>query len=171
MFVLYEIPLIVLAVYAVWEWGWKDRGFSCVWRRECGEDGSSEKHSLFMLLMLVWSLVTVVFYGWVGEKVPWLLIHQLFPILFLASYRMSGKKVFAGVFTVVFLLLMTMHVCFTPVDINEPIVQVQNSEDMREVMALIDSAKMVVVALIHIGHFHGIIVVRSGIRSCFMARR
>ena len=38
------------------------------------------------------------------------------------------------------------HVAFIPADINEPIVQVQNSEDMREVMKLMDASDHVVVA-------------------------
>jgi predicted membrane-bound mannosyltransferase len=41
---------------------------------------------------------------------------------------------------------MTWHVAFVPVDINEPIVQVQNSEDMRVVMDLIDHADRVILA-------------------------
>ena len=48
--------------------------------------------------------------------------------------------------TGVFLLIMTLHLCFTPVDINEPIVQVQNSEDVREIMKLIDASDTVVIA-------------------------
>ena len=36
--------------------------------------------------------------------------------------------------------------CFVPVDMNEPIVQVQNSEEMRVVMQLIDASDIVVVA-------------------------
>ena len=41
---------------------------------------------------------------------------------------------------------MTFHVAFTPADINEPIVQVQNSEDLRDVFAKIDAADRVAVA-------------------------
>jgi len=45
-----------------------------------------------------------------------------------------------------FLVLMTFHVAFAPGDINEPIVQVQNSEDLRLVMHLIDASDSVVIA-------------------------
>ena len=41
---------------------------------------------------------------------------------------------------------MTLHVAFTPADINEPIVQVQNSEELREVFAKIDAADRVAIA-------------------------
>jgi len=41
---------------------------------------------------------------------------------------------------------MTWHVAFVPADINEPIVQVQNSEDLRMVMQLMDASDHVVIA-------------------------
>lgn len=147
MFLLYEIPLLILAWYAIWQWGWKDNGINYIRNTHTAEELSNDaKISLFILLMVIWTASTLVFYGWVGEKVPWLLIHQLFPVILLASYRIEKKKIIAGIITVAFLIGMTVHVCFTPTDINEPIVQVQNSEDMREVMKIIDSAKNVVVA-------------------------
>jgi len=147
MFLLYEIPLLILAWYAIWQWGWKDNGINYIRNTHTAEELSNDaKISLFILLMVIWTGSTLVFYGWVGEKVPWLLIHQLFPVILLASYRIEKKKIIAGIITVAFLIGMTVHVCFTPTDINEPIVQVQNSEDMREVMKIIDSAKNVVVA-------------------------
>ena len=149
MFILYEVPLLLLALYAVIQWIWKDKGFSAIRRNDedCREPISeSSKTSLFMLLAVLWTITTVAFYGYVGEKVPWLLIHQLFPVILLASFKIEGKKIFAGIITGVFLLIMTLHLCFTPVDINEPIVQVQNSEDVREIMKLIDAADTVVIA-------------------------
>ena len=41
---------------------------------------------------------------------------------------------------------MTWHVAFIPADINEPIVQVQNSEDLRDVMNIMDNSSHVVLA-------------------------
>jgi hypothetical protein len=37
-------------------------------------------------------------------------------------------------------------VAFVPADINEPIIQVQNSEEMREVMGLMDNSSLIVIA-------------------------
>jgi predicted membrane-bound mannosyltransferase len=85
-------------------------------------------------------------YGYIGEKVPWLLIHQLLPVIFVAVYRMNTWKVIYSAVAVIFLAGMVWHIAFVPVDISEPIVQVQNSEDMRMVMDLIDASDKVVIA-------------------------
>ena len=149
MFLLYELPLILLAIYGLWEWGWKNHGISGlkkISQENLVIDPYKQKKDYLMLLAIIWSVVTLIFYGYVGEKVPWLLIHQLFPVILLASYNIKGKKTIAGVLTIIFLLIMTLHVCFTPADINEPIVQVQNSEDMREVMQFIDESNTTIVA-------------------------
>jgi hypothetical protein len=42
--------------------------------------------------------------------------------------------------------MVLWHTSFVPADINEPIVQVQNSDDLRTVMALIDVSDKVVVS-------------------------
>jgi hypothetical protein len=67
-------------------------------------------------------------------------------MIVVATYRLNWWKIgFAAVGTL-FLIGMTWHVAFIPADINEPIIQVQNSEDMRTVMGLMDNADHVVVA-------------------------
>jgi predicted membrane-bound mannosyltransferase len=91
-------------------------------------------------------ILTMAFYAYVGEKVPWLLIHQLLPVCFVAVYKLNWQKIVFALVGCIFLVVMTWHVAFIPVDINEPIVQVQNSEDMREVMHLIDASDNVIIA-------------------------
>jgi uncharacterized protein (TIGR03663 family) len=113
-------------------------------RKEAG--GKSEE---FFRFCIVWMISTMALYAFVGEKVPWLIIAQLLPMIFVATYRLDWQKtafVFAGC---LFLIVVTWHVAFVPVDINEPIVQVQNSEDLREVMGLMDNTSLVVVASEH----------------------
>ncbi len=153
---LYEIPLVVLALYNVFQWGIRDRGFSQIrtlfrpdsdrTTLETGVTHPSWRNEILMMFAIWWAFLSLCFYGYIGEKVPWLIIHQLPPLILLATYRMDGKKVIAGLFTGLFLVIMMIHVCFTPGDINEPIVQVQNSEDLRTIMALIDASDHVVVA-------------------------
>jgi uncharacterized protein (TIGR03663 family) len=104
------------------------------------------KSDEFFRLCIWWMILTMAFYAYVGEKVPWLLIPQLLPMCFVAVYKLNWQKIAFALVGCIFLVAMTWHVAFIPVDINEPIVQVQNSEDMREVMQLIDASDNVVVA-------------------------
>jgi hypothetical protein len=62
---------------------------------------------------------------------------------------MTPKKTLIALGGCLFLILVTWHVAFVPADINEPIVQVQNSEDLRVVMQLIDVSDKVVIASEH----------------------
>ena len=86
-------------------------------------------------------IATMAFYAYVGEKVPWLIIAQLLPMCFVATYKLNWQKTAFALAGCIFLVVMTWHVAFVPVDINEPIVQVQNSEEMREVMGLMDNSR------------------------------
>jgi predicted membrane-bound mannosyltransferase len=104
------------------------------------------KPDVFFRFCIYWLLLSMAFYAYVGEKVPWLLIHQLLPLCFVAVYKLNWQKVVIGIAGCIFLIVMTWHVAFIPADINEPIVQVQNSEDLREVMHLIDASDHVVIA-------------------------
>ncbi|MCK9592050.1 MAG: TIGR03663 family protein [Methanoregula sp.] len=100
----------------------------------------------FFRFCIYWMILIMAFYAIVGEKVPWLIIPQLLPLCFIAVYKMNWQKMAFAIIGCIFLLLMTWHVAFVPADINEPIVQVQNSEDLREVMQLIDASGNVVIA-------------------------
>ena len=104
---------------------------------------TEDRPELFFRFCIYWMLLTMAFYAIMGEKVPWLLIHQLLPMCFVAVYRLNRQKAVFAVAGCVFLAAMTMHVAFVPADINEPIVQVQPSEDLREVMHGIDASDSV----------------------------
>lgn len=110
-------------------------------RKEAG--GKSE---VFFSFCIVWMIGTMALYAFVGEKVPWLIIPQLLPMIFIATYRLDWRKTAFALAGCFFLIVMTWHVAFVPVDINEPIVQVQNSEDLREVMGLMDRADLIMLA-------------------------
>jgi predicted membrane-bound mannosyltransferase len=91
-------------------------------------------------------LLSMAFYAIVNEKVPWLIIPQLLPAILVAVYRMTNTKLLISVVSVIFLVLVTWHIAFVPADVNEPIVQVQNSEDLRGLFAQIDNSTHVAVA-------------------------
>jgi hypothetical protein len=91
-------------------------------------------------------IASLAIYAYIGEKVPWLILHQLLPMVFVATFRLDRLKMVIVAVGAVFLLGMTLHVAFTPGDIAEPIVQVQNSEDLRLVMQWMDESDRIAVA-------------------------
>jgi predicted membrane-bound mannosyltransferase len=106
----------------------------------------NRKSEEFFRFCVVWMIATMAFYAYVGEKVPWLIIPQLLPMCFVATYKLNWQKTAFALAGCIFLLVMTWHVAFVPADINEPIIQVQNSEEMREVMGLMDNSSLIVIA-------------------------
>jgi uncharacterized protein (TIGR03663 family) len=108
--------------------------------------GPINKQEEFARFSIVWLILSLAAYAYIGEKVPWLILHQLLPMIFVGVYMMTTRKALIAVAASVLLVGMTFHVAFTPADINEPIIQVQNSEDLKEVFAMIDASKSVAVA-------------------------
>ncbi|MDE4908882.1 TIGR03663 family protein [Methanogenium marinum] len=98
-----------------------------------------DRHLGFTLFCIWWMCASLGVYAVIGEKVPWLILHQLLPMIFVASFLMSRNKAILALVLSVFLVVMVLHVAFTPADISEPIVQVQNSEELRELFRLIDA--------------------------------
>ncbi|MDH7510556.1 MAG: TIGR03663 family protein [Methanolinea sp.] len=128
---------------------WKRSNDACKGRQLQTENHQrifNTKKELFFLFCITWFVASVAAYAYIGEKVPWLIIHQLLPAILVSTYLMSEKKAVFALAGCAFLILMTLHVSFTPGNINEPIVQVQNSEDLRTVMKLIDASDSVVIA-------------------------
>ena len=186
LFILYEVPILILAVVGVLQFidipgivsRWKERRMEQ--RESPGEEGEEEaiqvietpaveqkpglrdrlreilsgggeprvidRQKEFARFAIFWMVLSLAVYAYIGEKVPWLILHQLLPMIFVAVYLMTTKKAVIATVAGIFLIAMTLHVAFTPADINEPIVQVQNSEDLREVFAKIDAADRVAVA-------------------------
>jgi uncharacterized protein (TIGR03663 family) len=170
LFLLYELPIFILAMIGTLQFlvaglhpslfakrvkNWiRERRFAlttselaAVTRQQLrdGRDTNKKSEELFRFC-IVWMIAMMAFYAYVGEKVPWLIIPQLLPMCFVAVYRLNWQKAAFALAGCIFLIVMTWHVAFVPVDINEPIVQVQNSEEMREVMGLMDNSSLVVLA-------------------------
>ena len=169
LFLLYEVPIFILAIIGTLQFILAGDTVGLFLRRtknwlyfrkyklstgELAEESirqlqspqASAKSEEFFRLCIYWMLLTMAFYAYVGEKVPWLIIHQLLPMCFVAVYRLNWQKIVIALIGCGFLLLMTWHVAFIPADINEPIVQVQNSEDMRQVMQIMDNSSHIVLA-------------------------
>ncbi|MDO8842018.1 flippase activity-associated protein Agl23 [Methanocalculus sp.] len=100
----------------------------------------------FIRFSIWWMITSLAVYAYIGEKVPWLILHQLLPMIFVATYKIDRVKTVIIAIGLVFLIAMTLHIAFTPADISEPIVQVQNSEDLRDLMIHIDESDRVAIA-------------------------
>lgn len=100
----------------------------------------------FIRFSIWWMITSLAVYAYLGEKVPWLILHQLLPMVFVATYMLDRQKMIIVAVGAVFLIGMTLHVAFTPGDIAEPIVQVQNSEDLRLVMQWMDESDRIAIA-------------------------
>jgi uncharacterized protein (TIGR03663 family) len=170
LFLLYELPIFILALIGTVQFmtaglhpvrfaqrvkNWiRERRFALPTSELAAvslqqlRDGQARdaKSEEFFRFCIVWMIAMMAFYAYVGEKVPWLIIAQLLPMCFVATYKLNWQKTAFALAGCIFLIVMTWHVAFVPVDINEPIVQVQNSEEMREVMGLMDNSSLVVIA-------------------------
>ena len=170
LFLLYELPIFILAIIGTVQFlfagfhpslfikrvrNWvRERRFALKTSELAAvtlqqlRDGQevNKKSEEFFRFCIVWMIATMAFYAYVGEKVPWLIIPQLLPMCFIATYKLNWQKTAFALAGCIFLIVMTWHVAFVPMDINEPIVQVQNSEEMREVMGLMDNSSLVVIA-------------------------
>lgn len=108
-----------------------------------------DRQEEFVMFAIYWTIIACLTYAYIGEKVPWLSLHQLVPMIFVAAYALSLSGKYMKPLMVVacaFLLIVMFHVAFTPTDISEPIVQVQNSEDLVVIMAAIDASEKVAIA-------------------------
>ncbi|MDD1700295.1 MAG: TIGR03663 family protein [Methanoregula sp.] len=170
LYLLYELPILILAILGTFQFLFKGFNASLLIKRlknrilyhtsatpiaELATISLQQlktqkpvysKSEEFFRFCIYWMILITAFYAIVGEKVPWLIIPQLLPMCFIAVYRLNWQKMVFAIIGCMFLILVTWHVAFIPVDINEPIVQVQNSEDLRDVMRLIDGSDHVVVA-------------------------
>lgn len=170
LFLLYELPIFILALLGTIQFLIKGIDFRLVLakiknliksrfappriedltaisiRQLQTEKPVHSKSDGFFRLCIYWMILTMAFYAYVGEKVPWLLIPQMLPMCIVATYELNWQKTVIALVGCLFLITMTWHVTFVPADINEPIVQVQNSEDLRLVMQSMDNSERVVIA-------------------------
>lgn len=183
LFGLYEVPIVILAGASVVTYAvvrlWRGRRSDRVAAASAEIDeltGAApaprprrviDRRDEFFKFCLLWMAGTMVMYGYIGEKVPWLIIQQLLPMCLAATWCLREKPASERLIpwngwrwvTVAFLLFAvfvpiygfglaytTHHVQFVREDISEPIVQVQNSEDLRGVFADMNRADKVVIA-------------------------
>lgn len=105
-----------------------------------------EKRDLYNVFCIYWWVWSMLIYSWAGERMPWLAIHPLLPMILLAGrfaadvYKeMPGWRRNAGIAAFVILSMASvhgmMHVCFYGAGASpkESLVYVQSSTDTTEV--------------------------------------
>lgn len=91
------------------------------------------KQTEFFRFAIYWTVIACITYGYIGEKVPWLSLHQLLPMIFVAAFAFMFFGKFGKIILIVSavtLFGMMFYVAYTPADIAEPIIQVQYSENL-----------------------------------------
>ncbi len=173
MFVLYELPILLLTVAGVIlflvtgrklasdeEHDEEDEeeqeqekpkekfSFAALFSRPAAPACVDRKRE-FIRFAVYWSIIACLTYAYIGEKVPWLSLHQLVPIIFVAAFALTFTGKYWKILLVICAVLLfatTCYVAYTPTDIAEPIIQVQNSEDLVPLMAAIDASDKVALA-------------------------
>ncbi len=173
MFVLYELPILLLTVAGVIlflvtgrkrasdeEHDEEDEeeqeqekpkekfSFAALFSRPAAPACVDRKRE-FIRFAVYWSIIACLTYAYIGEKVPWLSLHQLVPMIFVAAFALTFTGKYWKILLVICAVLLfatTCYVAYTPTDIAEPIIQVQNSEDLVPLMAAIDASDKVALA-------------------------
>lgn len=105
-----------------------------------------------MLFFIYWFLSSFLIYSYLGEKVPWLSIHILLPAIFIAFElltRASLRKSFLLIFIILlsYTLYSSVLVNYVhPANPKEPLVYVQTSVDVPEVVKEVKGKKIAIIS-------------------------
>jgi len=105
---------------------------------------NAEKRTFFNLFCIYWWFMAMLTYSWAGERMPWLMLHPLLPMTFLAGKFFAeliekinwGWKRTTGIVTFILLAMLSFHgavyVSFYGygADPKESLVYVQSSPDV-----------------------------------------
>lgn len=115
---LYDLPILSLGLYAIFKW---------VYKRENG----------FKAFLIYWFLVNLLFYSYVQEKVPWLVVHIELPLYIMAGVVLAEikgiKRLVILLVTTIFLLHSCIHLnIINPTNPAEPALYLPTSTEVRE---------------------------------------
>ena len=119
LLLLYDLPVFVLGVYAIANW---------IYRRK----------NDFRSFLIYWFVVNLVFYSYVQEKVPWLVVHIELPLYIiagvcLAEMKKKKEKIAVLTLTTVFLLYSCIHLnIVNPTNPAEPALYLPTSMEVKE---------------------------------------
>ena len=118
LLLLYDLPVFALGVFAIAKW---------IYERSLDD---------FKAFLIYWLLVSLIFYSYIQEKVPWLVVHIELPLYLIAAYGLSEIKKFRNLIlalTFVFLLYSSVHLnIINPTNPAEPALYLPTSMDVKE---------------------------------------
>ncbi len=110
------------------------------------------RRHLFSSFLLYWAALSFVLYGWAGEKMPWLFLHPLLPLILLAAsfcgrlltlVRSSGRATIVAILAILAVMESHSALALSYADAANPtemLIYVQTSNDVptvaRQVIAL-----------------------------------
>uniref|UniRef100_A0A7C3YL64 TIGR03663 family protein n=1 Tax=Geoglobus ahangari TaxID=113653 RepID=A0A7C3YL64_9EURY len=118
LLLLYDLPVFMLGIYTIAKW--------------------THKRDLdnFKAFLIYWLLVNLLFYSYVQEKVPWLVVHIELPLYLIAGYGLSEIKKFRNLIlavSFVFLLYSSINLnIINPTNPAEPALYLPTSMDVKE---------------------------------------
>ncbi len=114
----YDLPVLVLGVYAIAKW---------IYKREM---------NTFKSFTIYWFLVNLIFYSYVQEKVPWLVVHIELPLYIIAGMCLAELKRFRVpiiIATCAFLIYSSVHLnIINPTNPAEPALYLPTSFNVKE---------------------------------------
>ncbi|WP_457550759.1 flippase activity-associated protein Agl23 [Archaeoglobus sp.] len=119
LLLLYDLPVFILGVYAIANWIYR-------------------KKNDFRAFLIYWFVVNLVFYSYVQEKVPWLVVHIELPLYIIAGVciaeiRRVKVRYLALLLTVVFLIYSCVQLnIVNPTNPAEPALYLPTSMDVKE---------------------------------------
>ena len=118
LLLLYDLPVFVLGVYIIAKW---------IYKRDLDN---------FKAFLTYWLLVNLIFYSYVQEKVPWLVVHIELPLYLITGYGLSEIKKFRNLIlavSFVFLLYSSIQLnIINPTNPAEPALYLPTSMDVKE---------------------------------------
>lgn len=132
---LYEIPTIIFAFWAAMH-------FIINRKRE----------NLFYYFLIYWAFSNFIIYSYLQEKVPWLMVHMLLPMVILAGGFLGKlidgipKRRFHMPFLIAFMVLLGAYSLSTNIRLNlhnasnpsEPMIFVQTTRDVKKIVSEIE---------------------------------
>ncbi len=112
------------------------------------------RRSAFLLFLVFWAVLSIVIYSWASEKMPWLILHPLLPLVMLAAVAFQAlcrarRGLAAGIawFGVaiggVYMLHATIPLAYYhPADPAEMLVYTQTSTDVLDAMQRINAVAL-----------------------------